>query len=184
MSTSFSRAALCVEAASPADCGPLAALARRVFTAAFAASTPPSDMAAFLDATYRPELFAADLDDRSQHLLVARHGAALVGFSQLRDGPPPACVVGPDVMELQRLYVDLDWHGRGAAQMLMGRASQEACRRGATTWWLGVWEGNLRAQRFYRRCGLQTRGTRTFLVGGDAQTDLVMQGPLLIPSPG
>ena len=41
--------------------------------------------------------------------------------------------------------------------------------------WLGVWEFNPRAQRFYEKNGFRLVGKHTFLLGSDPQTDLLMQ---------
>ncbi len=44
--------------------------------------------------------------------------------------------------------------------------------------WLGVWEYNPRAQRFYERNGFRQVGKHTFQLGSDPQTDLLMQKEL------
>ena len=40
--------------------------------------------------------------------------------------------------------------------------------------WLGVWERNFRAQKFYRKYGFVDIGAHTFTLGRDHQTDLLM----------
>ena len=40
--------------------------------------------------------------------------------------------------------------------------------------WLGVWENNEAGQSFYRKWGFDAVGTKEFVVGDDAQTDIVM----------
>jgi ribosomal protein S18 acetylase RimI-like enzyme len=44
--------------------------------------------------------------------------------------------------------------------------------------WLGVWEFNPRAQRFYEKNGFRIVGKHTFILGSDPQTDLLMQKDL------
>jgi len=41
--------------------------------------------------------------------------------------------------------------------------------------WLGVWEYNPRAQRFYEKNGFRQVGRHVFQLGNDPQTDLLMQ---------
>jgi ribosomal protein S18 acetylase RimI-like enzyme len=54
-------------------------------------------------------------------------------------------------------------------------AIEEAARsRGAGTLWLGVWERNVRAQGFYRKAGFTVVGSQIFVLGSDAQRDLIM----------
>jgi diamine N-acetyltransferase len=40
--------------------------------------------------------------------------------------------------------------------------------------WLAVWERNLRAQAFYRKCGFEDCGAQDFMLGRDRQIDRVM----------
>ena len=62
-----------------------------------------------------------------------------------------------------------------AARVISMMASLEAAmERGARTVWLAVWERNLRAQAFYRKCGFEDCGAKDFLLGRDRQTDRVM----------
>ena len=56
------------------------------------------------------------------------------------------------------------------------KASAEA--KGGRTLWLGVWEHNPRAIKFYEKCGFGGVGTQRFLLGTDLQTDRVMVCPI------
>ena len=57
----------------------------------------------------------------------------------------------------------------------MGACLAEAEHRGYQAIWLGVWERNDRAISFYEKWGFATVGTKEFVLGSDAQTDLVME---------
>jgi ribosomal protein S18 acetylase RimI-like enzyme len=46
-----------------------------------------------------------------------------------------------------------------------------AKQRGYASIYLGVWERNYRAQRFYAKFGFSKCGQKIFMVGRDAQTD-------------
>ena len=81
-------------------------------------------------------------------------------------------------MELQRLYIAADWHGRGIAQQLMETALAIAIDSGCDTLWLGVWEDNPRAIAFYNKYGFQAVGEHSFRLGEDLQRDIVMRCPL------
>jgi ribosomal protein S18 acetylase RimI-like enzyme len=51
----------------------------------------------------------------------------------------------------------------------------EARRRAHVSMWLGVWEHNPRAQRFYARFGFERVGEQVFLLDDDRQTDWIME---------
>jgi ribosomal protein S18 acetylase RimI-like enzyme len=50
-----------------------------------------------------------------------------------------------------------------------------AKEKGCDVMWLGVWEFNPRAQRFYEKHGFRVVGSHVFQLGADPQTDLLMQ---------
>ena len=163
-----------VRRAQPADAAALASFAARTFRETFEADNTPENMALYLEANYGPERQAAEIRDAGVVTLVAVDGRRFAGYSQLREGPAPACVPGTAPIEIRRFYVDRAWQGKGLAQSLMMASIEGAMERGARTVWLAVWERNLRAQAFYRKCGFEDCGAQDFMLGRDRQTDRVM----------
>ena len=53
-----------------------------------------------------------------------------------------------------------------------------ARERGKEYIWLGVWEHNQRARRFYMRNGFYQIGSHSFIMGDDDQTDHLMRKDL------
>jgi ribosomal protein S18 acetylase RimI-like enzyme len=163
-----------VRRAQPADAVALASFAARTFRETFEADNSPENMALYLEANFGPERQAAEIRDAGVVTLVAVDGRRLAGYSQLREGPAPACVSGAAPIEIRRFYVDRAWQGKGLAQPLMMASIEAAMERATRTVWLAVWEGNLRAQAFYRKCGFEDCGAQDFMLGRDRQTDRVM----------
>jgi ribosomal protein S18 acetylase RimI-like enzyme len=162
-----------VRHATPADAARLSAFGRRVYAATFAADNNPDDLRAYLDGAYTEDLQRGEIEDPDMATLLLEHEGQLVAFAQLRPGKEDG-VDGPAPIELWRLYVDPEWHGRGVAGQLMAAVHDTARARGARTLWLGVWERNPRAQAFYRKQGFRVVGEHTFMVGRDPQRDLIM----------
>ncbi|HEX8254730.1 MAG TPA: GNAT family N-acetyltransferase [Thermoanaerobaculia bacterium] len=149
--------------ATPEDAETLAELAERTFRDAFAADNNPEDLEDYVGKTYGPLQQRRELEDPKQlALLVERDGAA-IAFAQLR--------LEPEQIEISRFYVERTHHGGGIAHELMQRVIEIARERGAKTLWLGVWEHNPRAIRFYEKCGFVDVGSHPFLIGTDLQTD-------------
>jgi len=161
--------------ATERDAAALAEFAARTFRDAFGAQNNPRDLEQFLATAYRREQQLAEIQDGRVDTLLAFEGADLVGFAQVREGVTPACIKADKAVELQRIYVDRNWHGHPIAAALMDAAKSAARARGGTHLWLGVWERNPRAQAFYRKHGFDTVGTHIFTVGTDPQTDVLMQ---------
>jgi ribosomal protein S18 acetylase RimI-like enzyme len=167
-----------VRRATSADASLLAELGARTFYETFAKDNKPEDMAAYLAASFSPQIQAAELADPQSFFFIAEIDGAAGGYAQLRAGLVEKCVSGPKPVELVRLYVSQQWLGRGVGEALMRACVEEARRAGYETMWLGVWEDNQRAQRFYRKWGFQVVGEHIFQVGSDPQTDLIMERAL------
>jgi diamine N-acetyltransferase len=163
-----------IRPARSADAAPLARLADATFRQAFASSNSGEDMELHCRNTYGEAIQAAEIADRDRVTILAEADGQLVGFGQLRWGQPPDCVRANRAAEIQRLYVDRPWHGRGVAQALMEALMDAAAEGGAQSVWLGVWEKNPRALAFYLKSGFVEVGEHTFVVGHDAQRDLLL----------
>jgi ribosomal protein S18 acetylase RimI-like enzyme len=165
------------------DAGALSRLGAETFRETFEADNTPEDMARYLTEAFFPDQQAAEIADPTGTVLLAEQAveggdAALVGYAHLVSGRTPEAIRGPDPLELKRLYVRRAWQGRGVAPALMDAAIEAARARGAQTLWLGVWERNPRALRFYEKYGFTRVGEHIFVVGADAQTDWLLSRPL------
>jgi ribosomal protein S18 acetylase RimI-like enzyme len=163
-----------IRRAVPDDAPALAALAEGTFRATFEADNDPGDLDAYCATAFSTALQGAQIADPAiDTIVVADPRGRLVAYAQLRPGGPEDVDL-PEPTELWRFYVDAALHGRGLAQRLMTATLDAARARHATTIWLGVWEHNLRARAFYRKCGFADVGAHTFVLGSDRQTDLIM----------
>ena len=67
------------------------------------------------------------------------------------------------------------FHGENVGKSLYNKAIQIAKNKKAKYVWLGVWEHNPRAIRFYQKNGFVIFDKHVFIVGEDEQTDLLMK---------
>ena len=160
------------------DAAALAAFAARTFVETFADDTSAADMQAHVRHSYGVVQQTAELTSPAVFTLLAEEDGRLVGYAQVRRGPAPPCVQPADAIELHRFYVDTPVHGTGVAQRLMAAVCAAARTAGARHLWLGVWERNARAIRFYAKCGFVDVGSHDFVLGTDRQTDRVMVAPV------
>lgn len=152
--------------ATPSDAAALAELGARTFRDAFGEQNRAEDMEEYVGRTYGEVQQRQELEDPKNAALVVERDGVLIGFAQLRRDA--------DSVEIARFYVDRTHHGEGIAQELMQRCVEVARDLGAKALWLGVWERNPRAIRFYEKCGFVDIGSHPFLVGSDLQTDRLM----------
>jgi len=155
------------------DAAALAALAERTFRDTFGASNRGSDMDLHCARSYGAAIQAAEIAEPRRTTLVADADGSLAGYAQLRWNATAALIAARPA-EIQRIYVDRPWHGRGVAQALMARLLAAAREGGADGVWLGVWERNERALAFYRKAGFEPIGEHEFALGDEVQRDLVL----------
>ncbi len=160
------------------DAAALAELGARTFSETFFADNDPADIAAFVAATFSPQKQAAELAASNTTYLVADVDGALVGYAMLEAGDAPSCIEGGSPIQVARLYVAREQLGHGAGEALMARCVEDARNAGHCTLWLGVWERNARAIRFYERWGFRAVGQHVFVVGSDPQNDLLLSRSL------
>jgi MFS family permease len=96
----------------------------------------------------------ASFDQRSRERVgqtwVADSGGTVAGFVVVVDD------------EVEQVYVDRSWRGRGVAERLLRHAEAVIGQGGRRTAWLAVVAGNTRARRFYARLGWRDRGPFTY----------------------
>lgn len=166
---------LVIRRAGLEDALPLSRLMTRTFEAAFGTQNDPAHLAEHLARSYSEPRQRSELLDPGIVTLMAEVDGTAAGYAQVRrTGTAPACITGPDPVELWRFYLDQPWIGRGIARDLMAAVRREARALGGRTLWLGVWELNPRGIAFYRKEGFVDVGGQIFHVGPDPQNDRVM----------
>ncbi|RMZ84005.1 hypothetical protein DV737_g1284, partial [Chaetothyriales sp. CBS 132003] len=193
-----------IRKATLADAAAIAQLGRSVFTDTFGFSIPSNDLQAYLDDVYSLAAIEADIASPTKHIFVATPTTPLaspnpalpnsalpspvlppppppiLGFVQLTENTTEPCLADiTGLVELQRLYVRGDCHGRGLGKALAGHAESLARHQlGYSNVWLGVWEGNFIAQRVYEAMGYERVGEHEFTMGRCVQIDWIMAKPL------
>lgn len=154
------------------DLAALSALAIKTFYDTFKGTAEESDFAVAMPAWFAPERMLEKLTDPANEAYVAENNGALIAYAIFRQGTPPFPAVASNGFELMNLYVDAPWHGQGVAQALMQLFYARAAAMRLQFLWLGVWEHNYRAQRFYAKEGFQYSGhDHPFPIHNTPQTD-------------
>ena len=162
------------------DAEMLAPLAVKIFNDTFTANplNKPEDMQAYIAEFMSVAAFEQELSDKDSVFFIAESDGEMVGYAKLKESSTEDSVADANPIELCRLYVAHEFHGKGVAEKLMNECFAEATSKKFQTMWLGVWEFNFRAQRFYEKLGFSNVGKHIFQLGSDAQTDLVMERKL------
>jgi ribosomal protein S18 acetylase RimI-like enzyme len=164
-----------VRPATPRDASMLATLAARLFEQTFGPMNDPDDVRMYVGEAFSPAVQGEELADPERIVWIAEDpGGAPIGYAMLRRGGTAPGVDSSRSAEVQRIYADRVWHGRGVGETLMRACVDQAREWRCDMIWLGVWERNPRAIAFYEKTGFEHVGRQTFVLGRDVQFDLVM----------
>jgi len=159
--------------ATVADASALDRIFDTSFCETFAHFYRAEDLEAFLS-SFGIADWEAELGDPAYAFRLAEEDGEPVAYLKL--GPLKFPVeTGRAALLLDQLYVLKEYHGAGIAQQLMEWAFAEAKRRGAAELYLTVFIDNPRARRFYERYGFEAVGRYDFMVGNQADEDIVMR---------
>lgn len=135
----------------------------------------PDDMAAYMAEAFSEEQTGRELADEKNIFLLAEIDGEAAGYAKLIVDVIEEGITAERPIELNRLYTHQKFLGKGIGQALMDECFNLARELGRDVMWLGVWEFNPRAQRFYEKNGFRIVGSHIFQLGSDAQTDLLMR---------
>lgn len=153
-------------------------LAIEVYTDTFAEHNTPENLHAFFKDSYSAEKFNSEFHEPKSALFIALDDLKIVGFLRLRQSNEVDKYLGNNHIELHRLYVHRDYHGSSVAKMFMEEAMKYAREKKHEWIWLGVWEKNFRAQKFYGKWGFEKFSEHIFQMGDDPQIDWLLKKKL------
>jgi len=157
------------------DASLLAELGSKTFYDSFIEFNTEEDMSKYLSEHYSEEIQMAEIQDPNTVFLIAEQDGAPVGYAKLKGHSKGDGVASTNPMELQRIYSIQEYIGKGVGPALMKESIREAKERGFNCLWLGVWEKNERAIKFYEKWGLKKVGNHIFVLGEDIQKDVTME---------
>lgn len=168
-------AALDIRGAGTEDIALLVELGKKTFYEAFHEQNTEEDMRLFLEEKFTNAVLAEEMREAGALFFVAWWEGKAVGFSKVREGHEPPELSDTKALEVERIYVDKDYQGKKIGMYLMENNLDYGKRNGYAVIWLGVWEHNSKAIRFYESKNFRTFGSHGFMLGNDLQTDILMK---------
>ena len=157
------------------DVSILRGIARDTFIETFSEANKAEDIDRYLAKNFSEDQLARELSNPNSFFYVAEVNGNVVGYLKLNTAHAQTEPQAADALEIERIYVLGSYHGGGVGQALYHHAMSVAQDRKASYVWLGVWEHNHRALRFYEKNGFIAFGTHIFQLGNDQQTDILMK---------
>ena len=157
------------------DIEQLQKIGRQTFLETFAESNTKENMKTYLEEGFSNEKLATELADNDSEFYFAMLKNEVIGYLKLNFGKSQTELKDNRALEIERIYVSKEFHGKSVGQILYDKAIQIAEKKNADYVWLGVWEENPRAISFYKKNGFIEFDKHIFMLGNDKQTDIMMK---------
>ncbi|WP_068943883.1 MULTISPECIES: GNAT family N-acetyltransferase [Chryseobacterium] len=157
------------------DIAELQEISKKTFSETFSKDNTEESMAQYLETSFAAEKLLTELSDKNSEFYFARLDHKVIGYLKLNTGLSQTEMKGDHALEIERIYVSKEYHGKKVGQALYDKAMAIATEKNADYVWLGVWENNLRAINFYRKNGFKEFDKHIFRLGNEEQTDIMMK---------
>jgi ribosomal protein S18 acetylase RimI-like enzyme len=161
--------------ASVADRDLLIELGIQTFRETFDEVNTAEDMQAYLDKSFSTQQLEKELNEEGSTFFLAFYNEEAIGYVRLRTSHNYENPEYTSTLEIERLYLLKSQLGKNVGKKLMETCLALAKTKKCSSIWLGVWEHNQRALRFYDKWGFVKFSSHVFMLGSDAQTDLLLK---------
>ncbi|MBS1523027.1 MAG: GNAT family N-acetyltransferase [Bacteroidetes bacterium] len=162
----------------PSEVEELLSLSRKTFYDAFEHLNNKDDFEAYTAVAFASQKLLSELENLHSQFYFALIDDEKVGYIKLNYASAQTELQDDNAIEVERIYVLASQQGKKIGNQLLDFAIDKAKAENKNFIWLGVWEHNMAAQRFYERNGFKAFGSHKFWVGKDEQTDILMRKEL------
>lgn len=157
------------------DIEALQKIGRQTFFETFSDTNTAEDMQEYLEKSFHKDKLLAEVENPQSEFYFAQENGEVIGYLKLNFGQSQTELKNENSVEIERIYVLNAYHGKKVGQKLYDKALAVAKERKAQFLWLGVWEKNEKAIRFYQKNGFVPFDKHIFVLGSDEQTDIMMK---------
>jgi ribosomal protein S18 acetylase RimI-like enzyme len=158
-----------------ADIVQLQEIGRQTFSETFSSTNTEENMKAYLKDGFSNAKLSAELDNPNSEFYFVTLNNTVIGYLKINFGLAQTELKDDKALEIERIYVLQEFHGKKVGQLLYDQAIHLAKEKKADYVWLGVWEKNHRAIQFYTKNGFVEFDQHIFVLGDDEQTDIMMK---------
>ncbi|MBW1297641.1 GNAT family N-acetyltransferase [Aquimarina litoralis] len=99
----------------------------------------------------------------------------IVGYIKLNFGSAQTEIKDSNAVEVERIYIRKAFQSMGFGQAVFNWIIEVAKKDKMDFIWLGVWNENIRAIKFYKKNGFIPFDTHSFMLGSEKQKDIMMK---------
>lgn len=150
-------------------------IGRQTFYETFAESNSEENMQNYLSEGFTIEKLTDEINNPNSKFYFATIENQIIGYLKVNFGAAQTELQDDKTLEIERIYVVKEFHGKSVGQILYDKAIEIAKQKKVSYVWLGVWEENPRAISFYTKNGFIAFDKHIFKLGDEEQTDIMMK---------
>lgn len=150
-------------------------IGRETFYETFASGNTEEVMQQYLQTSFSAEKVKTELNHPNSLFFIAWDHQIPIGYLKVDMNDAQTELQESDSLEIERIYVKAHYHGKKVGQLLYDQAVEIAMEKMKKSIWLGVWEENPKAIRFYEKNGFVPFSRHIFKMGDEEQTDIMMR---------
>ena len=150
-------------------------IGRQTFYETFAESNSEENMQNYLSEGFTIEKLTTEINNPNSEFYFAAIENQIIGYLKVNFGEAQTELKDDKTLEIERIYVVKEFHGKSVGQILYDKAIEIANQKKVSYVWLGVWEENPRAISFYTKNGFIAFDKHIFKLGDEEQTDIMMK---------
>jgi len=150
-------------------------IGRQTFQETFSDPNSEENMQKYLDESFSTEKLSAELNNKDSEFYFATLENDVIGYLKVNFGASQTELKDDKALEIERIYVLKEFHGKKVGQLLYDKAIEIARQKNNDYVWLGVWINNIKAISFYKKNGFVEFDKHIFKLGNDEQIDIMMK---------
>jgi ribosomal protein S18 acetylase RimI-like enzyme len=154
-------------------------ISKETFVTAFKENNNPEDFDTYINEAFNLERIKYELLNPNSTFYFTYLEDNLVGYFKLNINDAQNEQFEARSMELERIYVLNAFQGQQIGKQMLEKTIELAKSKGMSFLWLGVWQENTNAVRFYERYHFKVFGEHPYYIGKDKQIDWLMKLDLI-----
>ncbi len=150
-------------------------ISEKTFSETFSDLNTKEDMENYLKENFSYKQIERELNNDGSIFFVAEEGKNTAAYMKVNFDKAQTEAGHANTLEIQRIYVLQANKGKQIGKRLIQKAIEVANNNNLNYLWLGVWENNHSAIKFYEKQGFEKFDTHSFKLGEDVQTDNLMR---------
>ncbi|NKI31135.1 GNAT family N-acetyltransferase [Croceivirga thetidis] len=153
-------------------------IGKKTFTDAFKSQNNPEDFGSYIESAFSMKTLRKELTTNGTAFFFVRNENMIVGYFKINEFDAQTELKEQVGIELERIYVLKEFQSKGIGKRILKNVEKLCHEKFKDYLWLGVWEKNKKAIKFYQKNGFVKFGEHPYYIGNDKQTDWLMKKTL------